>query len=233
MNTTTGPPHPHAPAHACFPEHDMTPDLRHPATERSDAARNRIRLLEAAARLVAERGPQCVTMEAIAQEAGVGKATLFRRFGDRNGLLLLLMDDAEAQFRQSCTAGPPPLGPGAPADARLTAFGCALIDRTAADSHPGTALARQLALHSRHMSATSQQFHRHVESLLREAGVDGDCDMLAHALLGFLNIELLDHLRRACAVPAARLQAAWTDLVQRVVGSEPGRSRHESGLQTG
>jgi hypothetical protein len=93
----------------------MTHDLRHPATERSDAARNRIRLLEAAARLVAERGPQCVTMEAIAQEAGVGKATLFRRFGDRNGLLLLLMDDAEAQFRQSCTAGPPPLGPGAPA----------------------------------------------------------------------------------------------------------------------
>jgi AcrR family transcriptional regulator len=54
-------------------------------------------------------------MEAIAQEAGVGKATLFRRFGDRNGLLLLLMDDAEARFRQSCTAGPPPLGPGAPA----------------------------------------------------------------------------------------------------------------------
>ncbi|MGW1619140.1 TetR/AcrR family transcriptional regulator [Streptomyces sp. NPDC002172] len=159
-------------------------------------------------------------MQAIAQGAGVGKATLFRRFGDRNGLLLVLLGEAEAQFRQSYTTGPPPLGPGAPAASRLTAFGCALIDRTAADSDLGIALGRELTLECRYASGTWQAFHRHVASLLHQAGVDGDCDMLAHALLGFLNIELSDYLRRACSVSAARLQSAWVDLVQRVVGGE-------------
>jgi AcrR family transcriptional regulator len=191
--------------------------LQHPATsERCDATRNRARLLEAAARLVAERGAQQVTMQAVAEEAGVGKATLFRRFGDRNGLLLVLLAEAEAQFRESYTAGPPPLGPGAPVTARLTAFGCALIDRMSDDTDPGAALGRQLPLARRYASVPWQSFHRHVSSLLREAGVDRDCDLLAHALLGFLSFELSDYLRHQQAVPAARLQAAWVDLVQRV-----------------
>ncbi|WP_145886885.1 TetR/AcrR family transcriptional regulator [Streptomyces sp. BK340] len=190
--------------------------MRHPATERSDAARNRARLVEAAARLVAERGAEHVTMQAVAEEAGVGKATLFRRFGDRNGLLLVLLGEAETQFRTAYTAGPPPLGPGAPAAARLTAFGNALIDRTAADSDLGIALGRQLPLEMRCASDTGKDFHRHVSSLLRESGADGDCDMLAYALLGFMSIEVLDFLRQEGAVPAARLQAAWEDLVQRL-----------------
>ncbi|MET9678696.1 TetR/AcrR family transcriptional regulator [Streptomyces coeruleorubidus] len=201
------------------PEQKVTPDLQNPSTERCDAARNRARLLEAAARLVTERGARHVTMQAVAEEAGVGKATLFRRFGDRNGLLLVLLGEAETQFRDSYTAGPPPLGPGAPATARLAAFGCALIDRMSADADPGAALARQLPLAHRYASAAWQGFHRHVSSLLREAGADGDCDMLAHALLGFLNFELSDYLRQERAVPAARLQAAWMDLVRRVARS--------------
>ncbi|MFF3336343.1 TetR/AcrR family transcriptional regulator [Streptomyces sp. NPDC002888] len=132
------------PGSKALPPEALRSDVSSPATERSDAARNRIRLLHAATRLIAERGAQHVTMQAIAQGAGVGKATLFRRFGDRNGLLLVLLGEAEAQFRQSYTTGPPPLGPGAPAAYRLTAFGCALIDRTAADSDLGTILGRHL-----------------------------------------------------------------------------------------
>ncbi|XUL89748.1 helix-turn-helix domain-containing protein [Streptomyces galilaeus] len=54
------------------------------AAERADAARNR-------ARLVAERGAEHVTMHEVAEAAGVGKGTLFRRFGDRDGLLLALL----------------------------------------------------------------------------------------------------------------------------------------------
>lgn len=54
--------------------------------ERSDAARNRARLLEAAALPAVERGPEQVTMREVAEAAGVGKGTLFRRFGDRDGL---------------------------------------------------------------------------------------------------------------------------------------------------
>lgn len=48
-----------------------------------DALRNRALLLDAARRLVAERGADAVTMDDVAAAAGVGKGTLFRRFGSR------------------------------------------------------------------------------------------------------------------------------------------------------
>lgn len=54
-------------------------DPRVPAPERGDAARNRALLLDAARRLVAERGADAVTMDDVAAAAGVGKGTLFRR----------------------------------------------------------------------------------------------------------------------------------------------------------
>lgn len=185
--------------------------------ERADAARNRARLLDAAGRLVAELGAEHVTMDAVAKEAGVGKGTLFRRFGDRSGLLLALFAEAEADFQEACTSGPPPLGPGAPAAERLTAFGRALIERIGTDSDLGAALIRQLPGERRYVSATVGAYHRHVSALLREAGVDGDPDMLAHALLAFVNIDTLDHLRHERDASVARLQATWADLVRRVV----------------
>ncbi len=73
---------------------------------RADAARNRARLLEAAARLVAEQGAACVTMEAVAAAASVGKGTVFRRFGDRTGLLAALLDHSEKKFQAAVLGGP-------------------------------------------------------------------------------------------------------------------------------
>lgn len=192
-------------------------------TERSDAARNRVRLLEAAARLVAERGAEHVTMHEVAEAAGVGKGTLFRRFGDRDGLLLALLGEAEADFHEAYTSGPPPLGPGAPARDRLTAFGCALIERVAADADLGAALGRQVVHERRYDSETGRSFHQHVSTLLRETGVDTDHDMLAHALLAFADFETGDYLHVGRGIPVARLQATWVDLVGRVTrdGPEP------------
>ena len=63
--------------------------------ERGDAARNRALLLDAARRLVDERGAEAVTTEDIAAAAGVGKGTLFRRFGSRAGLMVVLLDEDE------------------------------------------------------------------------------------------------------------------------------------------
>ncbi|MEU1517080.1 helix-turn-helix domain-containing protein [Streptomyces sp. NPDC005811] len=183
---------------------------------RSDAVRNRARLLEAARRLVGERGVEQVTMQAVAEEAGVGKGTLFRRFGDRDGLLLALIDEAEAGFRTAYTSGPPPLGPGAPPVERLAAFGCALIDRVAATSDLGAALGRRLLPRHRSGSATGLAFRAHVADLLREAGVEGDHEMLAQALLAFTDFETMDYLGGSCGIPADRLRAAWADLVRRV-----------------
>ena len=65
--------------------------------ERRDAARNRELLLDAAHRLVDRDGVEAVTTDAVAAEAGVGKGTVFRRFGSRAGLMTALLDHAEAR----------------------------------------------------------------------------------------------------------------------------------------
>src|SRR4051812_46571116 len=107
--------------------HGALPLLDAPRPERADAARNRRRVLDAAAALFAERGVDGVAMDDVARAAGVGKGTLFRRFGDRQGLLVALLDEAERRLQDEILRGPPPLGPGAPADARLPAFLDALV----------------------------------------------------------------------------------------------------------
>ncbi|MFG1667867.1 TetR/AcrR family transcriptional regulator [Streptomyces sp. Y7] len=185
--------------------------------ERSDAARNRALLLAAAARLVAERGAAHVTMSEVAAAAGVGKGTVFRRFGDRNGLFLALLDDAAGAFEEAYASGPPPLGPGATAEERLAAFGRALIERVAAEAELGPMLGSQLLHHRRHASPVGRAFHRHVSALLREADAPGDHEMLAHALLAFANIETVRYLHREDGVPVARLQATWEDLVRQLL----------------
>src|ERR1700761_2541474 len=96
---------------------------------RSDAARNRMLILAAAEWLFAEDGVHCTSMDAIAAEAGVGKGTLFRRFGDRATLALAVLDESERALQDGLISGPPPLGPGAPPCERLIAFGAAMLDR--------------------------------------------------------------------------------------------------------
>ena len=68
------------------------PVVGEPRPERADARRNRLRVLEAADRLFTEHGVKNVSLDAIAAEAGVGKGTVFRRFGDRAGLAVALLD---------------------------------------------------------------------------------------------------------------------------------------------
>jgi AcrR family transcriptional regulator len=188
---------------------------------RADAARNRARLLEAAARLVAEHGAAGLTMEAVAAAASVGKGTVFRRFGDRTGLLMALLDHSEKKFQAALLGGPPPLGPGAPAVERLRAFGCAMLRRSVDE------LALQLAAEpsaERRYTAAPRRFLRgHVALLLRQAVPDADSELLSHTLMAYLDAALIHHLTEQCGVPVARLEAGWLDLVARVSRTEPPR----------
>src|SRR3954451_9661084 len=99
-----------------------------PRKERADAARNRAAILAAAEKLFAAHGVDGVSMDALAAEAGVGKGTLFRRFGDKAGLARALLDERERELQEAILHGPPPLGPDAPPCERLIAFGRAFLE---------------------------------------------------------------------------------------------------------
>jgi AcrR family transcriptional regulator len=186
---------------------------------RADAARNRARLLEAAARLIAEHGVAGVTMEAVAAAAQVGKGTVFRRFGDRTGLLTALLDHSDKQLQADFLAGPPPLGPGAPPLERLRAFGIAVLYRSA--ERLDLLLAAQPEPTRRFSHPAFQALRTHVVVLLRQIVPDADCELLSQTLMASLDPALIHHLTRQCGMPMERLEAGWTDLVARVTGTEP------------
>jgi AcrR family transcriptional regulator len=69
-------------------------------TMRADARRNYEQLLAAARELIAERGP-LVPLDDVARQAGVGIATLYRRFPDRDALLRAVVLDALQRTREA------------------------------------------------------------------------------------------------------------------------------------
>ncbi|MFF7753978.1 TetR/AcrR family transcriptional regulator [Streptomyces sp. NPDC007971] len=189
---------------------------------RADAARNRARLLEAAARLIAEHGVAGVTMEAVAAAAQVGKGTVFRRFGDRTGLLMALLDHSARQLQADFLCGPSPLGPGAPPLERLRAFGVAVLYRSA--EQLDLQLAAQPEPSRRFSHPSVQALRTHVAMLLRQIVPTADCELLSQTLMAYLDPALINHLARQCGMPMQRLEAGWIDLVARVTGTErPGR----------
>jgi AcrR family transcriptional regulator len=186
------------------------------AAERSDAARNRERLLVAAREIIREGGAQGLTMDRLAERAGVGKGTVFRRFGSRAGLLLTLLDDSEAAFQERFLFGPPPLGPGAPGLERLVAFGAARIAYVVEFGDLVLA-AENASRSSRFEVPAAALWHRHIEVLLREEGFTSDPWLMAGSLGASLDPGRLLNLVRVHGITADRLAASWRDLVTRVV----------------
>lgn len=167
-----------------------------PPKERADAARNRVKVLDAAAALFARHGVDSVTMDAVAAEAGVGKGTLFRRFGDKAGLAVALLNERERELQDAILSGPPPLGPGGgetavPPHERLHAFADAYLDyalahlslvRMSETASPG----------ARYRIGAYGFWHRHLTILLDQCGdAVSDGETTAHALLAVLGAEHL------------------------------------------
>jgi len=180
-----------------------------PPRERADAARNRLRILEAAAKLVDERGIEHVSMEDVACTAGVGTGTLSRRFGDRAGLALALLEEDSREFQDALISGPPPLGPGAPAAARLHAFGDGYLDLL--ERHADI-LAVAVPT-TRAPSGPEQLYATHLVILLREAAPHLDGEYTARALLAVLHPAHHLYARRALDWPLDRLRAGWHGVV--------------------
>ncbi len=192
------------------------PVIEPEAAERTDAARNRERILCAARRLFDERGAGCVSMDDVAEAAGVGKGTLFRRFGSRASLAAAVLSERERDFQESFIRGEPPLGPGAPPGERLIAFGEAMLDIVAA--HSELMLAAETG--SARYTHPAYAVHRlHVTLLLREADPDCDAELLADTLLASLSAGLFVYLREVREMPLDRIKEGWRDLVLRSVPS--------------
>lgn len=181
--------------------------------ERGDAARNRALLLEAARRLVAQRGAEAVSMDDVAAAAGVGKGTLFRRFGSRAGLMLVLLDDDEKAVQHAFLYGPPPLGPGAPPLERLLAFGRERL--RFAHTHRALLTEANRELQARYGPVFAVN-HTHVRTLLAAAGSTGDLDAQADALLALLDPDYVSH--RMAGQNLDDLGDAWDSLARKLCG---------------
>ncbi|WP_027501895.1 TetR/AcrR family transcriptional regulator [Rhodococcus sp. UNC363MFTsu5.1] len=182
--------------------------------ERSDAVRNRRAILEATDALLSEFGAENVSIEQIAAAAGVGKGTVFHRFGNRAGLMRALVVERAHHLRDAVISGEPPLGPGAPADDRLLAYFDAMF-RLVVDN-----VELMIAFDNATADAQTEAIHEfwygHIAALLAEARPDLDAEMLARVMLASINPDMVLHCIRTDQTE--RLAASVLAVVASVVG---------------
>jgi AcrR family transcriptional regulator len=177
--------------------------------ERGDAAANRERVLCAARRLLSQHGPAAVSMDAVAAAAGVGKGTVFRRFGDRAGLMHALVDEYMREFQDAFISGPPPLGPGALPSDRLQAFAVSLVELQR--EHLAIALAAELAPENAPTGAYGA-LHLHARSLISAIDPAINAEVAASMLLGAISPAVLHRLQAS----AAEIEATVVRLLDRL-----------------
>lgn len=201
-------------------ERPVLPLVGAPRAERADAVRNRQQLLATARGMLAEQGVGTLTMDALAERAGLGKGTVYRRFGTRAGIFLALLEDDEQAFQQHLLSGPPPLGPGAPPLDRLISYGRAraafLIEhreivRAAIDGRQPVPAGTEMNLS-----------RMHIRMLLGQLPLGAaDLDILAMQLAAALEGPFLLYLSVADITDDTvhtreRTARGWQDLVHRV-----------------
>lgn len=184
--------------------------------ERADAAANRRRILAAAERLFAERGPN-ITMTDLARAAGVGRGTLYRRYPDVAAVAVDLLDAHERDLQTAILTGPPPLGPGSSPRQRLSAFYTAMIDLL--EQHLPLALGAEQG--GARFNVGAYGFWRSfVAALLRESGLDSGT--LADALLAPLAPEVFHYQRHDRGHTVSEVQEALAQLATLLPDHPPG-----------
>jgi AcrR family transcriptional regulator len=174
-------------------------------------------VLAAAEELFTTRGVAAVSMDDVAAAAGVGKGTLYRRFGDKSGLAAALLDEREAQLQQDMLAGVPPLGPGAPPVERLAAFVDAYLGFVVAHLDL-VAMSQTASPGARLRTGSHRLWVHHCRLLLVEAGAP-DAELRADVLLAALAAEQVRHWLHEEGRAAADLRDGLVRLAGRLAGS--------------
>ncbi|WP_063060795.1 TetR/AcrR family transcriptional regulator [Nocardia sienata] len=185
--------------------------------ERADAARNRAKILAAAAELFTLRDPRAVTMDDIAKAAGVGRGTLYRRYPDVGAIAMALLDDHERELQAQLLGGSPPLGPGAPPAERLAAFYAAMVGLL--DAHADLVLGAESG-EARFATGAYGFWSAHVRALLVTAGVARP-DSLVDVLLAPVAVEVYRHQRER-GLSSTQITTALADLAHAVIASAAG-----------
>jgi AcrR family transcriptional regulator len=194
--------------------------------QREWAARNETRILEAARSLLRSADAPSVEMRDIAKAAGVGVGTLYRRFGDKAGLLAAVVGEQERDLQEAMLGGRPPLGPGAPAGERLVAFLDALVSLT--ERNLGVLLATDATPPGRLAIGAYAGWHLHIVALLRELRPDldaMDASWWADLLLAPLDPQLYARQRCDLRLTERRLASHLQTLARQVAAatSRPGQ----------
>ena len=185
--------------------------------ERRDAAANRVRILQTAETLFAQQGVANVNMADIAQAAGVGKGTLYRRFTNKAELCLALMDTQMIDFQNGMLSRMQQMSAqGLPKMAQLDQFVDALIYFT--DAHAPLLCEVQRAGLLQEQEPDGLELphfwqYMTVNGLLKAAVASGelaenlDIDYLADALLAPLKADIFYYQREVRGFSLERISA--------------------------
>ncbi|NUR89086.1 MAG: TetR family transcriptional regulator, partial [Nonomuraea sp.] len=140
--------------------------------------------------------------------------TVYRRFGDRAGLVMALIDQAERGFQDDFINGPPPIGPGAPPAERIRAFLPALVDRLIEQLDMFVVL--ESCSPGARFSGPYRVYHTHLSTLLGQARPGCDAVFLADALLAPVTAGLIRFQRDERGMSVAQIKAGFAALAEAV-----------------
>ena len=188
---------------------------------RKDAVRNRMAVLAAADALFNRRErPEDLTMADIAAAAGVGKATLFRAFGDRTGLIRALYEARLQPTLEAVEAGPPPLGPATPPLQRVPALLDALLCFKLDNRRLALALEETTSA-GPYQAKNYERWHWLLRDMLKQIPGMADSDFTAHALLAATRADLVERLADRECVEPERIRTQLAGFAARVLGAPP------------
>ena len=146
-------------------------------------------------------------MDDVARAACVGKGTLYRRFGDRESLVLALLGEREQAFQEDCCAGRRRSARGADPLDRLHAFGPAYLELLA-EIGPLLAAAETHQPQARFDLPPYAAYRLHLRVLLEQAAPATDVEWAAEALMALVSASFVLHLDRR-GFDRDRLATGW------------------------